>query len=131
MLSYTDPFVLLSFPSFFPFFLFFSFSGFFVILPLLFWWINVTEMLWLDLDFGLLGRKFSSEHVLVMVVAIFAWNVRRVYYNRAFGCCRSLTSVYCFHFHPSFNSSFLFFSGVFILFSNRCFGGPTLRKCCG
>ena len=40
-------------------------------------------MLWLDLDFGLLVREYSSERVLVMVVAVCARTVGYVYYDRA------------------------------------------------
>ena len=70
-------------------------------------------MLWLDLDFGLLGREYSSERVLVMVVVVCARRGGHVYYNRAFGCCRTLTPLYCFPFHPSF--LFFFPFGYFVL----------------
>ena len=67
--------------------------------------------------FGFLVGKYSSERVPVMVVVVCARTVGPVYYNRAFGCCRTLTPVYCFPFHPSFLCSFLFFFGLFVIFA--------------
>ena len=59
--------------------------------------------------FGLVVRKYSSERVLVMVVAGCTTTVGHVHYDRAVGSCRTLTPLYCFAFHPSSIYSFLFF----------------------
>ena len=79
MLSYADTFVLLFFPSFF--FLFFSFWFYFYFAT----FVLVDERhrnAVVGFGFGLLGREYSSERVLVMVVVVCAGTVGYVYYNR-------------------------------------------------
>ena len=110
MISCAHTFVRLSFPSFCP--LFFSFLILFFIATFVLMVDQRHRNAVFGFGFGLLGREYSSERV-VTVLAVCARTAGNVYYDRAFGCCRTLTPVYCCPCHPSFLCSFHFFFRLF------------------